>query len=109
MSSSRGTSPRGPRAVRLRRREDAPPLPEVRVDRRLVFESEPVARWVGDWWGLRMIALMLVRRKRRAGAERVALPWNMILLASLIWIAIALGIIVAALLFEILKTTHNAM
>jgi hypothetical protein len=56
-----------------------------------------------------MIALMLVRRKRRAGAERVALPWNMILLASLIWIAIALGIIVAALLFEILKRTHNAM
>jgi hypothetical protein len=104
MPPSRGRGYGGPPTGQTRRREDEPRLPEVRVDHRLVFESEPFARFVGDWWGLRMIALLVVGRKRRAREEWVApFPWSMVLLGFVIWVVVVLVIVVVAALFAIMR------
>ena len=103
MRSSRGRGLGRP-GERVPRREDAPPAPEVRVDHRLTLESEPFAKWVGDWWWFRIFVLLILRRKRRARGEWVApFPWRMILLGWAIVIAMALVVAMAALMFAVMR------
>jgi hypothetical protein len=98
MPASRGSGHVGP-LTEQDARKDAPPAPEVRVDPRLVLESEPFARWVGDFWWFRIIALVIVRRKRRTRRRWVApLPWKMVLLGWVLLLAMALAIVLVALL-----------
>jgi hypothetical protein len=100
MPPSRGPGHIGPLTGQVRRHEDTPPAPEVRIDPRLVLESEPFAKWVGDWWWFRIIALLIVWRGRRTRGEWVApFPWRMVLLGWAIVVAMALAIILVALLF----------
>jgi hypothetical protein len=110
MPESRGRGHDGPLAEQVRRPEDTPPAPEVRVDPRLVLESEPFARWIGDWWWFRIIALLILRRERRTRREWVApFPWRMVLLGWVILVAMALAIIVVALLFAYMTANPNAL
>jgi hypothetical protein len=110
MPASRGRGHVGPLTEQDRRREDTPPAPEVRVDPRLVLESEPFARWIGDWWWFRIIALLILRRKRGTRGEWVApFPWRMVLLGWAILTAMALALILVTLLFAYMTANPYAL
>jgi hypothetical protein len=103
-SRGRGHGHIGPLTEQVRRHKDTPPAPEVRIDPRLVLESEPFAKWVGDWWWFRIIALLIVWRGRRTRGDWVApFPWRMVLLGWAIVVTMALAIILVALVFAQLR------
>lgn len=59
----------------------------------LTFERLNEARWMGDVLGLRLLAVMLVRRKRRRAGEAVTpIPW----VAIAATMGLAMSIVAAA-------------
>jgi hypothetical protein len=53
----------------------------LRVDRRLPFEAEPVAKWIGGNIYLRLIALVVLFVRRKREPVPAHLPWRFIGLA----------------------------
>jgi hypothetical protein len=64
----------------------------------LTFERLNEARWMGDVFGLRLLAVMLVRRKRRLAGEAVTpIPW------AAIFATMGLAMLIVAAVWGLLR------
>jgi hypothetical protein len=66
----------------------------------LRFEHHPEAKWLGDPFGLRLLAVALTARKRRHRDEHLATPWVPIALTiAVVIVALAMTWLIAWMIF----------